>query len=431
MASPWTESTTLQILRVAALNDAAFEWIHHEHVGRAAGLTTAHLFRIGDVSSVTSAASSLDPLNSLQRAALAFADASTRLIQVPDDIFNTLKTELEGSLKAHNPNNVTIERQVVEATTTVGAYNLVSRFLVALDVDDRASQHVPAPTSPHVPYQDYPVYIDPNVILHSRVHFHPTNPKAPALIFINSLLTNTSLWSSVVPALATTYTLITFDQRGHGGSSSPPTDSTIPLLAQDVASILDYLHIKQVHGVIGVSQGGATALSFALQYPKRVHRLVVCDTQAASPAGNKAAWDERIALAARDENGMEALAEATAARWFPTRGSPFVKGGERFPALRDMIVGTTVEGFARSSAALKSYDLRADGLIETLKAEGGIRVLLLAGELDGKLPAGLKMLRDEIGGDHVEFAEIQGSGHLPMLDQPERWLAVVGPFLSS
>ncbi|KAF9517574.1 hypothetical protein BS47DRAFT_1290778 [Hydnum rufescens UP504] len=425
----------LLILRIAALNGAAFEWIQHEHIGRAAGLTTAHLFRIGDVSNIISTAPPLDPLTSLQRAALAFVDASTRLIRVPDEIFTTLKAELESSLKTHNPDNVTVERQIVEATTTVGAYNLVSRFLVALDVDDRASQHVPVPTTPHALYQHYSIDIDRSVTLHAKVRFHPTNPKAPALLFINSILTNISLWSSVLPALTTTYTLITFDQRGHGGSSSPRTDSTIPRLAQDVACILDYLQIKQAHGVIGVSQGGATALSFAVQYPTRLRRLVVCDTQAASPVDNRAAWAERIALAVRDENGMDTLAELTTARWFPTPGSPFIKGGKHFPILRDMIVGTPVQGFVRSAPALQSYDLRADGLIQTLKAESrkedGMRILLLAGELDGKLPAGLKALRDEIGGDHVEFQEIQGSGHLPMLDQPERWLGVVEPFLRS
>jgi len=338
-------------------------------------------------------------------------------------------------LKIHNPDNVTVERQIVEATTTVGAYNLVSRFLVALDVDDRAPQHVPVPTALHALCQHYSIDIDRSAKLHAEVHFHPTNSKAPTLIFINSILTNISLWSSVLPTLAATYTLITFDQRGHGESSAPRIDCTIPRLAQDVACILDYLQIKQVHGVIGVSQGGATALSFALQYPTRLRRLVACDTQATSPVDNRAAWAERIALAVRDENGMDVLAELTAARWFPTPGSPFVKGGKHFPVVRDMIVGTPVQGFVCSAAALQLYDLRASGLIETLKAErrkeDGMRILLLAGELDGKLPTSLKTLRDEVSGDHIEFKEIQGSGHLPMLDQPERWLGVVEPFLRS
>ncbi|KAF8309089.1 alpha/beta-hydrolase [Clavulina sp. PMI_390] len=432
----------LMILRIAVLNNAAFEWIQHEQVGRAAGLTTAKLVVIQDTTTTESAV-----LTPLERAALAFTDASTIQVRVPDAVYNNLKQELQAALAVHNPHNVTIDRQMVEATATVGGYNLVSRFLVALDVDDRASQPVPkiilppSPSSnPLPPAQEYPVWIDESVTLHARAHFHPTHPAAPTVIFINSLLTNTSMWDRVLPAFAPSYTLITFDQRGHGHSSSPPSKSTIPRLAEDVARVLDYFQIKQAHGVVGVSQGGATALAFALAYPKRVRRLVACDTQAKSPAANKAAWDERIALARSGEDGMSKLASATAGRWFPAPGSSFAPGEgakeEDFGVVRDMIQGTSVEGFAGSAAALQDYDLLGAGLIQTLQkatSEKDMKVLLLAGELDGKLPAGLKALRDEIGGDETEvgYVSVKGSGHLPMLDNPKEFGEAVSAFLAS
>lgn len=420
------------------LNNAAFEWIHHEHVGRAAGLTTSHLAAIADTSITSSSV-----LSPLQQAALAFTDASTRYVSVSDEVFANLKHQLQANLDSRNDDdalNVTVDRQLVEATATVGGYNLVSRFLVALNVDDRASQAVPVPRSPDQSVFEYPVLVEsPDVVLYVRVHFHE-NPKAPAIIFINSLLTNVSMWDRVLPFFADSYTIITFDQRGHGQSSCPPNKSTIPRLAQDVANILDYLQIKVAHGVVGVSQGGATALSFGLQYPHRVQRLVACDTQVASPVANKAAWDERIALARSGPEGMHKLAIATVARWFPKSGPSFAPtpGGrgvkEGFGYVSAMIARTDVEGFANSAAALKSYDLRADGLIDVLRnveGEDGMRVLLLAGELDGKLPQGLKDLRHEIGGGHVEFVEIKDSGHLPMLDNLEEFGVIVSNFLKS
>jgi len=419
------------------LNGAAFEWIHHEHVGRAAGLTTGYLAAIADTST-TSLSSVLSPL---QQAALAFTDSSTRHVKVPDEVFVNFKRQLQLNLDSQDDApNVTVDRQLVEATATVGGYNLVSRFLVALDVNDRASQTVPVPHSPEQSIFEYPVLVEaPDVTLHVRVHFHK-NPRAPAVILVNSLLTNLSMWDRVVPAFADNYTIITFDQRGHGQSSCPPTKSTISRLAQDIASILDYLQIKVVHGVVGVSQGGATALSFGLQYPHRVRRLVVCDTQVATPAANKVAWDERIALARSGPEGMHKLASATAARWFPKPGSSFAPapGGsgveEDFGYLSAMIAGTDVEGFATSAAALQSYDLRADGLMNALRNAGreyGMRILLLAGELDGPLPQRLRELADEIGGGHAEYVEIHESGHLPMLDNPGKFGVTVSDFLES
>jgi len=121
----------LLILRVAALNGAAYEWKAHEPVGRAGGLTTAQLKVIRDIETSILPASE-SPLTPLQSAALAYTDASTRTIKIPQAVFDELKSHL---------NN----QQIVEVTATIGAYNLVSRFLVALDVNDMADAEVPWP----------------------------------------------------------------------------------------------------------------------------------------------------------------------------------------------------------------------------------------------------------------------------------------------
>jgi len=60
-------------------------------------------------------------------AALAYADAMTRDITVPDAVYDALGEFYD-------------DRQIVELTATAAVYNMVSRFLVALEVgQDRAS----------------------------------------------------------------------------------------------------------------------------------------------------------------------------------------------------------------------------------------------------------------------------------------------------
>jgi alkylhydroperoxidase family enzyme len=56
------------------------------------------------------------------RAALAVAIAMTRSVKVPDAAFDALKARLP-------------ERELVEFVATVAAYNMVSRFLVAMGVE--------------------------------------------------------------------------------------------------------------------------------------------------------------------------------------------------------------------------------------------------------------------------------------------------------
>ncbi|KAG6806605.1 hypothetical protein H0H93_002714, partial [Arthromyces matolae] len=63
----------LMILRVAAINRAAFEWIQHEKVGREDGLNNAQLYIVRDEATPLPPASGI--LSSLQTSALRFADA--------------------------------------------------------------------------------------------------------------------------------------------------------------------------------------------------------------------------------------------------------------------------------------------------------------------------------------------------------------------
>jgi AhpD family alkylhydroperoxidase len=104
----------LAVLRVAELNGADYEWRAHEPVARAAGMTTEQLDAVR-------AGEDTGALDSRQRAALAYTDAMTRGIVVDDELFRLLGKHFD-------------DRQVVELTATVAAYNMVSRFLVALEV---------------------------------------------------------------------------------------------------------------------------------------------------------------------------------------------------------------------------------------------------------------------------------------------------------
>jgi len=104
----------LAVLRVAELNKAPYEWTAHEPVARAAGITTEQLAALrtgGDIGA----------LDDRQRTTLAYTDAMTTDIVVDDELFAALGKHFD-------------DRQVVELTATVAAYNMVSRFLVALEV---------------------------------------------------------------------------------------------------------------------------------------------------------------------------------------------------------------------------------------------------------------------------------------------------------
>lgn len=104
----------LVIMRVAILNGAAYEADQHAPIALREGLSQAQLDAL--------AAWEGSPLfDARERAVLAYTDAMTREIQVPDAVFAAVRAEFD-------------ERLLVELTATVAAYNMVSRFLEALQV---------------------------------------------------------------------------------------------------------------------------------------------------------------------------------------------------------------------------------------------------------------------------------------------------------
>lgn len=108
----------LVILRVAVLNRAPYEFAQHTPVGLAEGLSPAQVDAVAEWE-----ASAL--FDARARAVLAYTDAMTRQVQVPDALFDALRGFFD-------------ERELVELTATVASYNMVSRFLEALRIDIEA-----------------------------------------------------------------------------------------------------------------------------------------------------------------------------------------------------------------------------------------------------------------------------------------------------
>src|SRR5512135_65035 len=110
------QSRELAVIRVAILNNV-------EYVQRAHG--PAYALKEGLTPEQVAAIANWQASNLFgvqQRALLAYTDAMTRDIEVPDAVFANVRKHLS-------------ERQTVELTMLIGAYNMLTRFLKALKVD--------------------------------------------------------------------------------------------------------------------------------------------------------------------------------------------------------------------------------------------------------------------------------------------------------
>jgi EmrB/QacA subfamily drug resistance transporter len=98
----------------------------------------------------------------------------------------------------------------------------------------------------------------------------------PALLLVHGLFEDALTWRKVIPRLARTHTVIAPDLFGHGESDAPSgIDYYSPSgHAGTLRDLLDVLGHDLVM-VVGHSLGGGIALSFAYNYPARVHRMAL------------------------------------------------------------------------------------------------------------------------------------------------------------
>ena len=106
----------LIILRVAVLNRAPYEFDAHVPHALAAGVTQAAIDAMRVVPLATDA-----PLSAAERIAIRLADTMTRDIEVPDTLFDEVQAHFNAQEK-------------IDLVATIAAYNMVSRFLVALHI---------------------------------------------------------------------------------------------------------------------------------------------------------------------------------------------------------------------------------------------------------------------------------------------------------
>jgi len=102
------------IMRVAILNGASYEADQHAPIALKEGMTQAQLDALPAWRDSTLFAD-------VERAVLAYTDAMTRDIRVEPAVFAEIARHFS-------------HRHVVELTATIAAYNMVSRFLEALQV---------------------------------------------------------------------------------------------------------------------------------------------------------------------------------------------------------------------------------------------------------------------------------------------------------
>jgi 3-oxoadipate enol-lactonase len=243
-----------------------------------------------------------------------------------------------------------------------------------------------------------------------------------SLLLVHAGIVNRRMWDPVWDSLAGSYRIIRPDLRGFGESKAATTPFTN---WKDLAALLRARKAAPAH-VVGISMGGSAALELTLMEPGLVDRLVLI-----APGLGGWDWSPELKAAWKDEEAawqrgdLDEVAWKNVEIWVdgPTRG------GEAPPEIRQAVFD-----MYRPALQMQAVDGATDSeSIDPPAAErlGEVtaKTLVIVGEFDQ--PDMMRVgehLAQQING--ARLVRMPGVAHLPPMEDPEAFAALVTGFLS-
>jgi len=226
---------------------------------------------------------------------------------------------------------------------------------------------------------------------------------SPAVVLGHGAGGNHGIWFQQVPAFARDHFVVTWDQRGFGGSTNGYGLANPRTATADLLAILDHLRVERVH-VVGQSMGGWAAMGLAITEPTRVRSLLLADTLGGIPV--EGWWKARDIAPREGLFNHPALSNAFCLA-HPERAHLYLQIG----------------GLRRDPLADPNQLLRTLGEVtygDEQLAQLRIPTLFIVGSDDEIFPpAWIADAAARVPGARV--AVIDDAGHSPYFEQPDAW----------
>lgn len=267
----------------------------------------------------------------------------------------------------------------------------------------------------------------------------PEVPNGQTIVLLHGKNFGSDYWANTLRAMSGYgYRVIAPDQIGFGKSSKPEIRYTFAMLAENTARLLDHLKAGRVV-LVGNSMGGMLAVHFARRYPERVSALVL-----ENPLGLE---DYVQSIPPQETARLVQLEMAqTAASYRNFVKGYFANWKPEYERFVEQFARVQLSGdyphFAQVSAL--TYQMIYDGPIYNELPKLTVPTLLVIGQQDrtvfgrrfappdvvkplGNFPQLGRNAQQRIPG--ATLKEFNGVGHVPHLEMPDRFHAVLQDFI--
>ena len=273
------------------------------------------------------------------------------------------------------------------------------------------------------------------VRLHSRRLTYRMTGSGPVLLLIHGITGSSVIWRPVMRRLAEAgHTVVAPDLPGHGGSERHIGDHSLGAHASILRDLLQVLDLQRVT-LVGHSLGGGVAMVFAYHFPERVERLALIGS---GGLGREVSPLIRAATLPGAEHVIRLATVPPVLRAVGALGATLARVGIKPGGdVSEIAVGVASLGdgerraaFVRTARSIASTGGQRVSALERLYLVEQVPILLVWGDRDALIPvAHGRAAHARLPASRLEvFAE---AGHFPMLDDPERFAAVVTDWVAT
>jgi pimeloyl-ACP methyl ester carboxylesterase len=240
---------------------------------------------------------------------------------------------------------------------------------------------------------------------------------APVLCFVHGLGSNLRQFLPQAAHFSGRYQVLLLSLRGHGGSGQPNPATgdayALPILAQDVAALLDQLGVPSLH-FVGNSLGGLVGYELLQLGSPRLLSLTTFGTTAALHSPRLLYWTVVASVQLLGVNRLAKIVGKTSAR------EPAV--GRQLELLYRQ---TTKEALRLIPQHIARYDYT-----DVLR-RAALPLLLIQGELDREINNNLASTLAALAGmADGRVISLPNAGHFANMEQPDTFNKILTSFLA-
>jgi pimeloyl-ACP methyl ester carboxylesterase len=235
-------------------------------------------------------------------------------------------------------------------------------------------------------------------------------------------------WAAVLPALASSLNVATYDRRGHSRSERPPGQGSVRDDVADLAGLIEHLFGGPVH-VVGNSFGAAITLKLAAQRPELFRSLVAHEP----PLFGLLEGEPTV------QPALAAVRERMGAVGSLLREGDFAGGARRFvetiafgPGAWDQLPQSTRDTFVFNAPTWLDELQDLESMTMDLKPLSAFSAPALV-SLGGQSPPFFPLVVDRVAQalPNARRHVYEQAGHVPHLSHPSDYVRVTTEFLRS